>query len=45
MSEQNFGAANAEQDDVGGLLTAGRVAGRWVIDPSASTIEFHVKHF
>jgi polyisoprenoid-binding protein YceI len=45
MSEQNLGAATAEQDDVGGLLAAGRVAGRWVIDPSATSVEFHVKHF
>ncbi len=45
MSEQSLGAADAVQDDVGGLLTAGRVAGHWVVDPSATSVEFHVKHF
>ncbi len=31
--------------DVAGLLRGGTAAGRWVLDPAASRVEFHVRHF
>lgn len=39
------GAAPMAQADAATLVTSGQAAGRWVLDPAGSRVEFHVRHF
>lgn len=49
MSEGRDGmgslAGSLAQANVAALLGDGTAAGRWVLDPAGSRVEFHVKHF
>jgi polyisoprenoid-binding protein YceI len=45
MSEGSDGAGSVAQADVATLLDGGTAAGRWVLDPAGTRVEFHVKHF
>ena len=39
------GRAAQADTDVEALVRDGGLAGRWVLDPQASRVEFHVRHF
>jgi polyisoprenoid-binding protein YceI len=45
MSERGDQIRTLRQPDASALLTDGVMAGRWVLDPAGSRVEFHVKHF
>ena len=45
MSTSGDDVGSSAQEDVAALLGDGTVAGSWVLDPVASRVEFHVKHF
>jgi len=44
MAAEAGGTAQAGAD-VQALVRDGALAGRWVLDPGASRVEFHVRHF
>jgi polyisoprenoid-binding protein YceI len=45
MSDHDSGAVRAANPDVAELVSGGTAAGRWVLDPAGSSVEFAVKHF